>query len=119
MHYELTNILFLGLGLGFIQVGHILFSALLDIMNPQNEQYATTGDQINNPNETKATVIAFIVSFLVAMVTFGFMIEEQVMPEASYNPAFAKVLIIGALFFGTGVYMFVNKVKAYYYDPVR
>jgi hypothetical protein len=119
MHYELTNIVLLGLGLGFIQVGHILYCAILDIMNPQNEQYATTGDQISNPNETKATIIAFIVAFLVAMVTLGFMIEEQVMPEVAYNPAFTKIMIIGAIFLGTAIYLFISKIKAYYYDPVQ
>ncbi|MFA5481052.1 MAG: hypothetical protein WC282_01525 [Bacilli bacterium] len=119
MLYIDINIVFLALGLIFIQVGHILFSALFDIMNPQNEQYATSGEHINNPNETKATILAFAVSFLFSLIFLGFMIEEQVMPQTSFNLAFLKVMLIGAAFMGTAIYMFVAKIKAYYYDRVN
>jgi len=119
MHYALVNIIFLALGIIFIQVGHLLFSALMDIMNPQNEQYATTGEQISNPNEIKATVLAFIAAFLFAAIALGFMFEEQVMPETSYNAAFLKLALIGGAFFGVALYMYVEKIKAYYYDRVN
>ncbi|MFA5443321.1 MAG: hypothetical protein WC286_05600 [Bacilli bacterium] len=118
MNYVLSNIILLSLALIFIQVGHILYCALLDLMNPQNEQYATAGEQINNPNETKATIFAFITSFLIALITLGFLLEEQFMPNQSFNLAFLKILLIGIVFLGVAVYMFIEKIKAYYYDRV-
>ncbi|MDD4154709.1 MAG: hypothetical protein PHT30_04815 [Bacilli bacterium] len=118
MHYVLINMVLLAFALIFIQVGHILFCALLDLMNPQNEQYATAGEQVNNPNETKATIFGFIVSFLIALITLGFLVEEQFMPNQSFNYAFLKILLIGFCFFGVALYMFIEKIKAYYYDRV-
>jgi ABC-2 type transport system permease protein len=118
MHYVLSNIILLSIALIFIQVGHILFSALLDLMNPQNEQYATAGEQVSNPNETKATIFAFITAFLVALITLGFLVEEQFMPDQSFNYAFLKMLLIGFVFFGASVYMYIEKIKAYYYDRI-
>jgi len=44
-NYLLINIMFLSLALAFIQIGHLLFCALIDLMNPQNEQYATAGER--------------------------------------------------------------------------
>jgi hypothetical protein len=118
MHYVFGNIVLLSAALIFIQVGHILFCALLDLMNPQNEQYATAGEQVNNPNETKATIFAFIASFLIALITLGFLVEEQFMPNQSFNFAFLKILLIAIVFFGIAAYLFVEKIKAYYYDRV-
>lgn len=118
MHYIDSNIVLLSLAMIFIQVGHILFCALLDLMNPQNEQYATAGGQISNPNETKATIFAFILSFVFALIAVGFLIEEQVKPELSFNLAFLKMLLIGVVFLGVAIYMFIEKIKAYYYDRV-
>ena len=118
MHYVLSNIILLSIALIFIQVGHILFSALLDLMNPQNEQYATAGEQVSNPNETKATIFAFITAFLVALITLGFLVEEQFMLDQSFNYAFLKMLLIGFVFFGASVYMYIEKIKAYYYDRI-
>jgi ABC-2 type transport system permease protein len=118
MHYVLSNIILLSIALIFIQVGHILFSALLDLMNPQNEQYATAGEQVSNPNETKATIFAFITAFLVSLITLGFLVEEQFMPDQSFNYAFLKMLLIGFVFFGASVYMYIEKIKAYYYDRI-
>ncbi|NCA95455.1 MAG: hypothetical protein EOM74_00580 [Methanomicrobia archaeon] len=118
MHYVDINIVLLSVAMIFIQVGHILFCALMDLMNPQNEQYATAGGQISNPNETKATISAFILSFAFALITLGFLIEEQVKPEISFNLAFVKMLLLGIVFIGVAIYMFIEKIKAYYYDRV-
>ena len=109
---------FLCLALGFIQIGHLLFCALMDLMNPQNEQYATAGEQISNPNEIKATIFAFILAFLVALITLAFLLEEQFKPEVDFNLAFLKIALIGMIFVGVAIYMFVEKIKAYYYDRV-
>ncbi|MFA5421265.1 MAG: hypothetical protein WC344_00515 [Bacilli bacterium] len=119
VHYIHINIILLCFALAFIQVGHLLFCALMDLMNPQNEQYATVGEQINNPNETKATIFAFATAFLFAFITFAFLNEEQFIPETSFSLAFLKLLLIGVVFFGAAIYFFVEKIKAYYYDRIN
>ena len=117
-NYIPINMAFLCLSLTFIQIGHLLFCALMDLMNPQNEQYATAGNQISNPNETRATIFAFIVSFLVALITLAFLMEEQFKPETHFNLAFLKIALIGMIFLGVAIYMFIEKIKAYYYDRI-
>ncbi|MDD3207723.1 MAG: hypothetical protein PHV19_04370 [Bacilli bacterium] len=117
-NYIPINIAFLCLALAFVQIGHLLFCALMDLMNPQNEQYATAGEQISNPNEIKATIFAFILAFLVALITLAFLLEEQFKPEVDFNLAFLKIALIGMIFVGVAIYMFVEKIKAYYYDRV-
>jgi hypothetical protein len=117
-NYIPINMAFLCLALAFIQIGHLLFCALMDLMNPQNEQYATAGEQISNPNEIKATVFAFILAFLVALITLAFLLEEQFKPEINFNLAFLKIALIGMIFVGVAIYMFVEKIKTYYYDRI-
>ena len=60
----------LGLTVYFIYVAHLFYSAELDIMNPQYDQYATFNEQANNPNENLAGIMAIliaIVAFAVAL----------------------------------------------------
>lgn len=117
-NYLLINIMFLSLALAFIQIGHLLFCALIDLMNPQNEQYATAGERYSNPNEIKATIFAFAVAFLTAFIILGLVLEEQSSPERLFNLAFLKIAILGIVFLGVAIYMFIEKIKAYYYDRI-
>ncbi|NCA95464.1 MAG: hypothetical protein EOM74_00630 [Methanomicrobia archaeon] len=117
-NYLGINIILLTLALIFVQVGHILFCALLDLMNPQNEQYATTGGQISNPNEIKATISSFIIAFVLALIALGFILEDQNLPNEHLNRAFIKLMLIGLAFLGTNIYFFIAKIKAYYYDRI-
>ena len=66
-----------------LQYAHIFFSAAQDIMNPQNEVYATTGSDFNNPNETRSTVVAFVVSFIIAGLFY--LILNVKSPGIRYN----------------------------------
>ncbi|MFA7110109.1 MAG: hypothetical protein WC160_01145 [Bacilli bacterium] len=116
--YLTINITFLSLALTFIQIGHLLFCALIDLMNPQNEQYATAGERYSNPNEIRATIFAFAVAFLTAFIILGFVLEEQSSPEKLFNLAFLKIAILGIIFLGVAIYMFIEKIKAYYYDRI-
>lgn len=116
MNYKFINIFFLTFGLVLIQVGHIFISGLLDIMNPQNEQYATTGEQFSNPNENKAIIIAFITSFIVALAMFWFLKEAQRLSHEVFNIVFIKMFFIGVIFIVTAIYIFGWSVRAYYFD---
>lgn len=116
MNYLPVNITLLTASLIIIQIGHIFISALLDIMKPQNEQYATTGEQFSNPNESKSTIVAFIIAFITAGIVLVFLNERQVLPEARYNSAFFKMFWVSIVYLSTIIYLFVWSVRAFYFD---
>ena len=94
-------------GVGFIYLAHMLYSAELDLMNPQIELYATVGSSENNPNETKSTVMAFLISFITALAVF------LLLAEGSGNVAI-KVFMVGLGLLCYRVYIFFAKLRLYY-----
>ena len=84
-------------------------------MNPQNEAYATTGNDFNNPNETKVTVVAFIGSFIVTLL-FYFMLDESQRLTDGYLSAFIRLFIAAVILFAGFLYLFIKKIKAFYYE---
>lgn len=111
---NVLNIIILGFAILFIHVGHMIYSATLDIMNPQNEQYATTGTIINNPNETKSTILAFTISIVVALISFLLFTEDSKYGHTYL--ASIKILGISICYLLAMIYMFIQRVKAYYYE---
>lgn len=89
-----------------VYLGHVLWSAELDFMNPQDKIYATAGGSISNPNETKSTVLAFAISILFAVITF-FLLSE------SNSAAFIKTFLIALVFFLARLYLFTTRIKVY------
>ena len=98
-----------------IQYAHIFYCAAQDIMNPQNEVYATTGNDFNNTNEAKATVMAFAGSFVLTIVLY-FMLVESMNLHENYLSAFIRLLIIAAVLFAGFLYLFIKKIQAFYYE---
>lgn len=99
----------------FAQYAHIFYSATLDIMNPQNERYATQGEDFSNPNEKTSTITAFIASFALAFLTY-LLLNDSFYRTGSYNEAFIKIALIGFFAFASCLFLFVLKVKAYYFE---
>ncbi len=106
--------------LGF-QYGHILFSALQDILNPQNEQYATIGESTQNPNEGKSLLLAFIISILVAL--FAFLIFGDYSYDwyntwgiTNVTASVLRLMLIALTFCVTMIILYIKNVKAYYYE---
>mgnify|MGYP003343317008 CR=1 FL=1 len=91
------------------------YSVTLDIMNPQNEVYATVGENNNNPNENKSTIVALVVSALVALISF-FLMRETHLSDGNFNIAFIKLLVIAIVGAAASFMLFALKVKAYYYE---
>ena len=98
-----------------IQYAHIFYSAAQDIMNPQNEVYATSGNDFNNPNEAKATVMAFVGSFVITLV-FYFVLTESLRLYNNYLSAFIRLFIVAVFLFAGFLLLFVKKIKAFYYE---
>lgn len=91
----------------FVYIMHLLWSAELDIMNPQSTQYATTGEVNNNPNETKSSVIMFILSTIIVVVALFLSIEN-------IKLAWIKVTIVCLALLLFRIWSYLNKIKYYY-----
>lgn len=102
------DIVLLTASIGMTYVAHMLYCAEMDLMNPQIELYATVGNSDNNPNETKATLTAFLVSFVAAAAVFLLSIE------ASDINVFLKFALVAACALAYRVYIFFAKLKLYY-----
>lgn len=100
---------------------HALFCAELDIMNPQYEIYATVGASDNNPNETKATLSAFLISFLLAAVTMFLLIDKtdaiayiKITDNLSLDTVYLKLFLVSIACVIYRVYIYFSKIKLYY-----
>ena len=76
-------------------------------MNPQNRIYQTSGKQQKNPNESKSTLIAFLVSGIVTFVAY-FLMDENI------EIVFQKLFFLGIIFFAIRFYLYLEKIKLYY-----
>lgn len=101
------NTIYLTLSLILLYLGHLLWSAELDIMNPQNQHYQTTGDHSKNPNERKSTLYAFIASAIFSVAAFTFLNEYS-------SNVYLKLLFGVVIFFVIRVNLYFNRVKLYY-----
>ena len=117
----IANVVLLMLGIVFIYFAHLLYCAELDIMNPQYEIYATVGALDNNPNETLATLSAFIVSFVVAIATFLLLLDKSELIDTiklgdniTIEMMFVKFSVIGAAVMIYRIYQFFSKIRLYY-----
>ena len=113
--FNVWYIIILGFAILFLHYGHMLYSALLDVMNPQNEQYASTGVVSDNPNENKSTVLAFVLSFAYAIIAF-ILFNESGIQNGNYLSACLRLLLISLAYCASCAILFVKKIKAYYYE---
>ena len=90
----------------FIYLGHLLWSAELDFMNPKDNLYAAIGTNVNNPNETISAVLTFLIAFIMMGISF-FLVSTEVIY------AFNKLFIIGLVFFIVRLGLFVLKIIGY------
>ena len=88
-------------------ISHLLWSAERDIMNPQTEHYKTTGTHLYNPNETKTTLSALVISTLVAIGTIFFISEGM-------NMVWVRLSIFALAFLLFRIWMYVDKIKVYF-----
>ena len=110
-----TNIIIFGFAILFLHYAHMLWSAMLDIMNPQNEQYATTGMEVDNPNENKSSIFAFIIAFVYAVIAYK-LLSESVLYHKGLTMGMSKLLFISLISFISILILFIKRIKAFYYD---
>ena len=109
------HMVFITIAIILLDYAHILISARLDLSNPQNEQYATLGSTINNPNENKSTVFAFIMSFVFAFICLFFLNESNRYTN-DYLRGSLQICFICLIIFACNLYMYIVNIKAYYYE---
>ena len=102
-----VNLLLFIIGIGAIYLAHMLYSAELDLMNPQAEIYAAVGSTESNPNETKSTVSAFIVSFVTAAALLFLLIEGEA-------GTYIKLALVGIAVLIYRAWLFFTKIRLYY-----
>lgn len=105
---SVTQSIYLVAGCYGLYAAHLAYSAELDIMNPQIELYSTIGNSENNPNETKSTLMAFLIAFVMCVATFIFL------GETGFDSPFIKIMWIGIVFMIFRIYMLLTKIKLYY-----
>ena len=115
------NAVTLMLGIIFIYFAHLLYCAELDIMNPQYEIYATVGASDSNPNENKATLSAFLISFLVAGVGILLLIDKsEIIKPIEFtetivlDSVYIKFFFIGLASMLYRTFLYFSKIKLYY-----
>lgn len=97
----------LAIGLFAFSAAHIFWSAEMDIMNPQNDQYGTMGEHSKNPNEFKSTVLAFLIALLAAGISLLLFRENEVL-------CWAKFCAAGIALLALKLFTYVKKIQVYY-----
>lgn len=108
MPISFLEVFMLTCAMGMSYLAHMLYSAELDLMNPQVELYATVGNSESNPNETKATLTAFLISFIVAAAVFLLLLE------GGGTSVYVKFLCIAAAVMVYRILLFFQKLRLYY-----
>lgn len=106
---SIGNTICLGVGIIFVYLNHLLWSAEMDFMNPQYAQYATTGNHISNPNETKSSIAMFVLAFLFFGATLLLSIEDA-------NSVWIKMCIVALGLLVYRCWSFFAKIKYFYKD---
>ena len=97
----------LAIGLFAFSAAHIFWSAEMDIMNPQSEQYGAMGDHSKNPNETFSTVLALLISVLCGVLTLLLFRENE-------SLCWVKFCAAGVALMAFKVFTYLKKIQVYY-----
>ena len=99
--------LWLFVGVAGIYLGHLLWSAELDFMNPQDALYREVGEgNISNPNENLSMILSYVITVLFTLFTF-LMFQDNAMY------AFYKIALVGAFFLASRILLFTMRIKGY------
>ena len=93
--------------IALIFIAHMFYSAQLDLMNPKAQLYASVGSTVSNPNETKSTVSAFVISFLTAAAVFFLLFEGA-------GHVYHKLILVSLAIMIYRTWMFFSMLKLYY-----
>lgn len=107
MQFTFIKTLLIFIMIESLYIAHLVWSAEMDFMNPQTQQYQTTGTHSNNPNEVKSTVFSFVLSVMFALLTFFFI-------SKSPNSVWIKLMLMAVAFCALRIYLYIIKIKVYF-----
>ena len=119
---DTASVVVLGISVLLVQYAHIFYSSTLDFTKPRNESYQTEGQDAKNPNENTSTVIAFVLSFVLAGLVFFFFNEqvkinqELYITSASFIKAAVRVLVVSIAVFASAFVLYILKLKAFFME---
>ena len=102
-----ANKIFFAFSAIFVYVNHLLWSAEMDIMNPQNFRYSNMASNISNPNETKSTIAMLVLAGVFTGVSLFLSIENIAV-------AYLKVMILAIGLLIYRCWSYYTKTKIYY-----
>jgi len=91
----------------FVYILHLFWSAEMDIVNPQTAQYATSGEHNNNPNETKSSIMMFVLSVIFVGVALFLSLEN-------IKVAWIKLALIALVLLVFRIWSYLSKIKYFY-----
>ena len=95
------------IGVTGVYLGHMIWSAELDFMNPQDALYRETGEgNISNPNETTSMVLVYVIAFIFAFIGYALIQDDSML-------AFYKIGLIGLVFLFARIILYYLKIKGY------
>ena len=98
---------YLTIGLIFVAYAHIIWSADIDFTKPQVALFRTEGNDANNPNETKSTLLTFFLATAFTAITFLLLFKNA-------NYVYIKLCFVGIAFFLLRLSLFSKKVRLLY-----
>lgn len=113
---DIGSVVLLGFSILFVQYAHIFYASTLDFTKPRNENYQTEGQDAKNPNENTATIVAFVLSFVLAAVVFFFFNEQVKIKSPTFIKAALRLLLISSVMLASTFTLYVLKMKAYFME---
>ena len=107
------NTLLLIIAIILVYYAHLFYSATIDIINPLNELYATSGSDVSSENENRSMVVAVIISVFFAAFAFMLFNEATLSTDSLFVVCF-KLFFIGAALATYFISNFFLRIKAYY-----
>lgn len=103
----------------FVGWAHLLWSAEMDVMHNQSDQYATVGADFDNPNERNSTIIAFLVSALFAGMFY--LVSDKVTKIGSIeisasSSGLIKIAVVALALLVARIYLYFTRIKLYYVE---
>ena len=113
---DVPSLIFLGFSVLLLQYAHIFYASTLDFTKPKNESYQTEGQGVKNPNENTATVVAFIMSIVFALLVFFFFNEQVKFKEPTFIKGAIRVFAACLVTFGSCLLLYFLKLKAFFME---
>ena len=113
---DVPSLIFLGISVLLLQYAHIFYASTLDFTKPKNEEYQTEGQGVKNPNENTATVVAFILSIVFALLVFFFFNEQVKFKEPTFIKAAVRVFAVSVVIFVSCLSLYFLKLKAFFME---